>query len=620
MKKHILEQELVLMEKEKRLKTLEKHLTWFERVKREEERPLLKQQYEEQKVEDEEYYRKQMETFLVQHREQHAIDLKEKHRMLRMLEDKAAFEERLMSQRRSHFDLEQRRREERLVEKRAQLLRERERLEREEQERCAEMERRRAELEKQREEMEQRRLEEEKRLQKLREQAEKQRRREEEVMARERNRELDLSNVSLPGSNVPREHFPVSRDHSPPPSLPASADSNVPRYLPPHSVSARNVAVRDRGSRPRDDEISEPSKKGWDRKGDSPLTRDRDRQFSSSGFPLRERSREREFPPKDREFPSKDREFPSREREFPPREREFPPKEREFPSKEREFPPKDREFPPKDREFPPKDREFPPREREFPPKDREFPSREREFPSREREFPPKDREFPSKDRELPSKERNFPRSGFTDVGQQSRWASNDARNRLSKSLRTVGDSFEHLGPNKDEFNREVPKDLEENRSWRREESAQRTPTTIEKTSTLSISSTTDVLSPRTSPTATNDNAVATAEESELSVNVVSQSSSQLDNVVLSSARSTTGMIEVSASPSPRKEKPDPFAGTKPREETLKDRKETKSMEPSLSSSRITSTSSSQLQQRSPAVDPQEEDDDGFTTVKRGRKK
>lgn len=63
---------------------MEKKLDFFERAKRLEEIPLLKEQFEESKKEDREWFEQQKTRKIEQSRRDHAIALQMKHRFERM--------------------------------------------------------------------------------------------------------------------------------------------------------------------------------------------------------------------------------------------------------------------------------------------------------------------------------------------------------------------------------------------------------------------------------------------------------------------------------------------------------------------------------------------------------
>ncbi|GAQ81367.1 eukaryotic translation initiation factor eIF-3 subunit A [Klebsormidium nitens] len=175
-------------ELERKLSKLSKTMDYFERAKRERERPLLLEAFKQRQQDDEVYYNQQQEELARESQEQHAKDLKEKHRLTRMLGDKSTFEEQVVDRRRGEFERLKREREERLAE--ARELRKQERAQRRKMEyyRRQEEERVRKEREEEearkREEDEKKRAEEEERLRKLDEIAARQREREAETQRR----------------------------------------------------------------------------------------------------------------------------------------------------------------------------------------------------------------------------------------------------------------------------------------------------------------------------------------------------------------------------------------------------------------------------------------------------
>lgn len=75
-------------EQERRLQKLSKTLDHLERAKREEERPLLTQAYQEFLVEEEKWFHQQQKEKAELSAKQHALDIVEKQRLSRMLQDK----------------------------------------------------------------------------------------------------------------------------------------------------------------------------------------------------------------------------------------------------------------------------------------------------------------------------------------------------------------------------------------------------------------------------------------------------------------------------------------------------------------------------------------------------
>eukprot|EP00741_Cyanophora_paradoxa_P015296 tig00000194_g14765.t1 len=189
------------IDQERKMISMAKRMDHIERARREEERPLLEQAYEEQKKADYVFYEEQLKHFLETHKRQHEHDLAEKQRLLRVAGDKDTFEAQLNARR---MEVYQRRRAEaeerasairakKAVEAEARRRAEEERLRREEEENARreaeeeERRRRREEEEREREEAAaRRRAEDEERRRRDVDLVEARRRREEEAEARQR--------------------------------------------------------------------------------------------------------------------------------------------------------------------------------------------------------------------------------------------------------------------------------------------------------------------------------------------------------------------------------------------------------------------------------------------------
>ncbi|XP_027197783.2 eukaryotic translation initiation factor 3 subunit A-like [Dermatophagoides pteronyssinus] len=97
------------LEKERReqlakQRKLERKVDHFERAKRLEEIPLLKQQYEEWRVQDQELWAKAQELKIIAMKEERELTLKERERFARVLEDKKEFETGVLESRREEYE------------------------------------------------------------------------------------------------------------------------------------------------------------------------------------------------------------------------------------------------------------------------------------------------------------------------------------------------------------------------------------------------------------------------------------------------------------------------------------------------------------------------------------
>ncbi|XP_063047400.1 eukaryotic translation initiation factor 3 subunit A [Engraulis encrasicolus] len=205
----IMAKQVEQLEKEKkelqeRLKNQEKKIDYFERAKRLEEIPLIKKAYEEQRVKDMELWELQEEERISNMKVEREKALEHKQRMSRMLEDKENFVSKITAARSFIYEEKLKQFEQRLVEERKKRLEERKKQRKEDRRnafyRAKEEEAQRIheeQLKKEREEaerIEQEQREEEEReyqekLRKLEEQERKQRARQQEIEERERRKE-----------------------------------------------------------------------------------------------------------------------------------------------------------------------------------------------------------------------------------------------------------------------------------------------------------------------------------------------------------------------------------------------------------------------------------------------
>lgn len=85
---------------ERRIQKTERHMDHLERARRIEERELIQTQAEERAKLDEEFLQAERENEIEAARKQHEIDLVEKRRLTRMVDDKDSFEMQVEERRR----------------------------------------------------------------------------------------------------------------------------------------------------------------------------------------------------------------------------------------------------------------------------------------------------------------------------------------------------------------------------------------------------------------------------------------------------------------------------------------------------------------------------------------
>ncbi|XP_067858229.1 eukaryotic translation initiation factor 3 subunit A [Heptranchias perlo] len=205
----IMAKQVEQLEKEKRelqerLKNQEKKIDFYERAKRLEEIPLLKQAFEEQRIKDMELWELQEEERITSMKVEREKALEHKNRMSRMMEDRDMFLSKLMASRRTVYEEKLKNFQEKLSEERVKRLEERKKQRKEERRKTyyieKEEEAQRMEEEKLKKEREEKeRVEREKReadereyqekLRKLEETERKRRQRELEIEERERRKE-----------------------------------------------------------------------------------------------------------------------------------------------------------------------------------------------------------------------------------------------------------------------------------------------------------------------------------------------------------------------------------------------------------------------------------------------
>ncbi|XP_010931804.1 eukaryotic translation initiation factor 3 subunit A [Elaeis guineensis] len=225
-------------EMEKKLQKLAKTMDYMERAKREEEAPLIEQAYQQRLVEEKILHEHEQLKEIELSRQHHAGDLQEKNRLSRMLDNKAIFQDRIVSHREAEYNRLKKEREDRINQLVAMSKRERE-IKRKllfyiksEEERLTKL--REEEEARKREEEERQKKEEAERKAKLDAIAERQRQRERELEEKERlRREALLGKTAEPPSR-PTEPVPGSRISEPPAAAAAAAAaaSSAGKYVP----------------------------------------------------------------------------------------------------------------------------------------------------------------------------------------------------------------------------------------------------------------------------------------------------------------------------------------------------------------------------------------------------
>ncbi|KAK5853682.1 hypothetical protein PBY51_014815 [Eleginops maclovinus] len=218
----IMAKQVEQLEKEKRelqerLKNQEKKIDYFERAKRLEEIPLIKQAYEEQRIKDMELWELQEEERISNMKVEREKALEHKKRMSRMMEDKESFLSKITAARSFIYEEKLKTFEERLVEERKKRLEERKKQRKEDRrnnyyrqkeedaQRIHEEQLKKEREEAERIEQEQREEEEreyQERLRKLEEQERKQRARQQEIEERERRRDEEKR---VPAEDKPKD-------------------------------------------------------------------------------------------------------------------------------------------------------------------------------------------------------------------------------------------------------------------------------------------------------------------------------------------------------------------------------------------------------------------------------
>ncbi|KAG1365293.1 putative Eukaryotic translation initiation factor 3 subunit A [Cocos nucifera] len=227
------EQVKARQEMEKKLQKLAKTMDYMERAKREEEAPLIEQAYQQHLVEEKILHEREQLKEIELSRQHHAGDLQEKNRLSRMLDNKAIFQDRIVSRREAEYSRLKKEREDRINQLAAMRKRERE-IKRKllfyiksEEERLTKLQE--EEEARKREEEERRKKEEAERKAKLDAIAERQRQRERELEEREKlRRDALLGKTAEPPS---RPTDPVSGPRLSEPVAAAAAASSAGKYV-----------------------------------------------------------------------------------------------------------------------------------------------------------------------------------------------------------------------------------------------------------------------------------------------------------------------------------------------------------------------------------------------------
>lgn len=235
-------------EMEKKFQKLAKTMDHLERAKREEAAPLIEAAFQQRLVEEKVLHEREQQLEVELSRQRHDGDLKEKNRLIRMLENKNIFQERVMNRRQAEFNRMRMEREERMK----QILNSR-RQERDakrkmmfylrsEEERLKKLQE--EEEARKREEAERRKREEAERKAKLDEIAEKQRQRERELEEKERlRREALLKRPTDLPTPLTRPLEPTVPAGGAPAAAAAAATPAPGKYVPRHLRSQGAAAA-----------------------------------------------------------------------------------------------------------------------------------------------------------------------------------------------------------------------------------------------------------------------------------------------------------------------------------------------------------------------------------------
>ncbi|XP_077214480.1 eukaryotic translation initiation factor 3 subunit A-like [Tasmannia lanceolata] len=248
-------------EMEKKLQKLAKTMDYLERAKREEEAPLIEAAFQERLVEEKILHEREQEQEIELSRQHHAGDLQEKNRLVRMLDNKNVFQNKIVSRREAEFNRLEKEREDRishLMETRRREMEIKRKMVfylKAEEERLTKLQE--EEEARKHEEAERRRKEEAERKAKLDEIAERQRQREKELEEKERlRREALLGRTSEPPSRLVEHANGAARTVEP--VAAAAAAPTAGKYVPkfrrekPDSSGAPPPPEADKWGRPDD--------------------------------------------------------------------------------------------------------------------------------------------------------------------------------------------------------------------------------------------------------------------------------------------------------------------------------------------------------------------------------
>ncbi|GMN43979.1 hypothetical protein TIFTF001_013182 [Ficus carica] len=236
----LLEQVRERQEMEKKLQKLAKTMDYLERAKREESAPLIEAAFQQRLVEERILHEREQQLEIELSQQRHEGDVKEKHRLSRMADNKMIFQERVMSRRQAEFDRRRAEREEQIsqmIQARKQeieALRKKIFYVRTEEERLRKLHE--EEEAHKREEDERRKKEEAERKAKLDEIAEKQRQRERELEEKERLRREALLGKSTEAFSKPSEPPAGTRPSEPPAAVAVTVANNDGAAAPPPST------------------------------------------------------------------------------------------------------------------------------------------------------------------------------------------------------------------------------------------------------------------------------------------------------------------------------------------------------------------------------------------------
>lgn len=234
-------------EMEKKLQKLSKTMDYLERAKREEAAPLIEAAFQQRLVEEKVLHEHEQQQEIELSRQRHDGDLKEKNRLTRMLDNKAIFQERVMSRRQAEYDRLKAQSEEQ-VRLELQARKQQREAKRKKLFFLTEEEKRRQRLleeeeARRREEAERRRKEEAERKAKLDEIVEKQRQREKELEEKEKQWKETILGHSRPVEPPPAS-TPVEPAAAPAAAAPAAAAAAAAAAAPAAAAAAASNTGR----------------------------------------------------------------------------------------------------------------------------------------------------------------------------------------------------------------------------------------------------------------------------------------------------------------------------------------------------------------------------------------